>query len=244
MQNWLLWLRRRGISVLLVHHAGTNGRQRGTSRREDALDTVIALRRPEDYSPEQGARFEIHLEKLRNRVDSAGAMPFEARLDMLDADGQQGIHWSSSDLKPPMLQRAGELFSDGMTVREIAATLRISKSEAGRLRIRALNDAIFLSAHAADCENREKLVNEAFGVANGPLEGDIYRASLTLIVILLRALEDDCVMKGWQLDKFCEYEAARFDRPDGLIPATSSIQSLAPSARPGLWFPRAAADAS
>jgi hypothetical protein len=31
-----------------------------------ALDTVIALRRPKDYSPEQGARFEIHFEKLRN----------------------------------------------------------------------------------------------------------------------------------------------------------------------------------
>ena len=56
MQNWLLKLRRQGIAVLLVHHAGTNGRQRGTSRCEDALDTVIALRRPEDYSPEQGAR--------------------------------------------------------------------------------------------------------------------------------------------------------------------------------------------
>jgi RecA-family ATPase len=54
MQNWLIKLRRQGISVLLIHHAGTNGRQRGTSRREDALDTVIALRRPEDYSPEQG----------------------------------------------------------------------------------------------------------------------------------------------------------------------------------------------
>ena len=64
IQTWLLKLRREGKSVLLIHHAGTNGRQRGTSRREDALDTVIALRRPEDYSPEQGARFEIHFEKL------------------------------------------------------------------------------------------------------------------------------------------------------------------------------------
>jgi hypothetical protein len=63
MQNWLLRLRRKGIAVLLVHHAGVNGRQRGTSRREDALDTVIALRRAADYSPEQGARFEIHIEK-------------------------------------------------------------------------------------------------------------------------------------------------------------------------------------
>src|SRR4030095_7289763 len=59
MQNWLLVLRWSGIAVLLIHHAGTNGRQRGTSRREDALDTVIALRRPEDYSLEHGRRFEI-----------------------------------------------------------------------------------------------------------------------------------------------------------------------------------------
>src|SRR3954454_8966232 len=72
MQNWLLKLRRQGVAVLLVHHAGVNGRQRGTSRREDALDTVIALRRPEDYSSEQGARFEIHFEKLRNRVEGEG----------------------------------------------------------------------------------------------------------------------------------------------------------------------------
>ena len=139
MQNWLLKLRRQGKSVLLIHHAGTNGKQRGTSRREDALDTVIALRRPEDYSSQQGARFEIHFEKLRNRVDSAGAMPFEARLDTLDVDGQQRIRWASSDIKPPMLMRAAELFGEGMTVREVAATLRMSKSEAGRLRIRAID---------------------------------------------------------------------------------------------------------
>ena len=142
MQNWLLKLRRQGKSCCSFIMPERMADRRGTSRREDALDTVIALRRPEDYSPEQGARFEIHFEKLRNRVDAAGAMPFEARLDTLDADGQQRIRWSSSDLKPPMLMRAAELFADGMTVREVAATLRISKSEAGRLRIRALEDGL------------------------------------------------------------------------------------------------------
>ena len=40
IQGWILKLRRRGISVLLIHHAGLNGKQRGTSRREDALDVV------------------------------------------------------------------------------------------------------------------------------------------------------------------------------------------------------------
>jgi hypothetical protein len=42
----------------------------------------------------------------------------------------------------PMLKRATELFAEGLTVREVAATLRISKSEAGRLRLRALADGI------------------------------------------------------------------------------------------------------
>ncbi len=74
LQNWLLRLRRKGIAVLLIHHAGVNGRQRGTSRREDALDTVIALRRPVDYSPKEGARFEVHLEKARALVGEAATL--------------------------------------------------------------------------------------------------------------------------------------------------------------------------
>jgi putative DNA primase/helicase len=139
MQNWLLKLRRQGVAVLLVHHAGVNGRRRGTSRREDALDTVIALRRPEDYSPEQGARFEVHFEKLRNRVDSAGAVPFEASIT---ADGEEGIRWCTRDITPPILKRASELFGDGLTVREVASILRVSKSEAGRLRLRALEEGL------------------------------------------------------------------------------------------------------
>jgi hypothetical protein len=139
MQQWLLRLRRKGLAVLLVHHAGTNGRQRGTSRREDALDTVIALRRPENYSPDQGCRFEIHFEKLRNRLDPAAAAPFEAGLETVLAAGQAVVRWTDCELVPPILKRANELFEDGLTVREVAATLKISKSEAGRLRLRCLD---------------------------------------------------------------------------------------------------------
>jgi hypothetical protein len=45
-----------------------------------------------------------------------------------------------------MLMRAAELFGDGLTVREVAAALRISKSEAGRLRIRAAEDGLLSTA--------------------------------------------------------------------------------------------------
>jgi putative DNA primase/helicase len=143
IQNWLLRLRRQGVAVLLIHHAGTNGRQRGTSRREDALDTVIALRRPEDYSPEQGARFEVHGEKLRNRVDGDGAVPFEARIET--ADGVDGIRWVTADLMPPRLKQAAILFSDGHSVRQVGALLGISSREAGRLRLRAIDAGLVVT---------------------------------------------------------------------------------------------------
>jgi orotate phosphoribosyltransferase-like protein len=48
----------------------------------------------------------------------------------------------SASKRDPLLKRATELFAEGLTVREVAATLRISKSEAGRLRLRAFADGI------------------------------------------------------------------------------------------------------
>ena len=41
---WLLSLRRRKVTVIVVHHAGRNGEMRGASRREDAADWVRRLR--------------------------------------------------------------------------------------------------------------------------------------------------------------------------------------------------------
>ncbi|MDH3691882.1 MAG: AAA family ATPase, partial [Gammaproteobacteria bacterium] len=65
VQEWALRMRGSGRSVLFIHHGGKGGQQRGTSRREDILDTVISLRHPSDYRPEEGAVFEVHFEKAR-----------------------------------------------------------------------------------------------------------------------------------------------------------------------------------
>ena len=48
--------------------------------REDALDTVLPLRQPADYSPLEGARFELHVEKARPLVGE-GAVPFEVAIE-------------------------------------------------------------------------------------------------------------------------------------------------------------------
>lgn len=127
IQTWLLGLRRQGTSALLIHHSGKSGlSQRGTSKREDALDTVVALRRPNDYLPEQGCRFEVHFEKLRNRVDSDAAMSFEASYE----DGQ----WTAKELQGPIDSRAAELFKNGLSVRAVSQKLSIPKSTAWRIR--------------------------------------------------------------------------------------------------------------
>ena len=63
----------------MVHHANKQGAQRGSSRREDQLDLVMALHRPRGWKPSDGARFEIHFEKAR-RLHGEALEPIEARL--------------------------------------------------------------------------------------------------------------------------------------------------------------------
>jgi hypothetical protein len=65
-----------GRSVLLVHHAGKGGGQRGTSRKEDTLDSVISSSRPPGYWASEGARFELRFTKSRGFWGD-DAEPFE-----------------------------------------------------------------------------------------------------------------------------------------------------------------------
>jgi putative DNA primase/helicase len=129
IQEWLLRLRRRGISVLIVHHAGKGGQQRGTSRREDVLDTSISLRRPADYSPEEGAKFEVHLEKARG-VHGDAARPFEAKLETRDGTAV----WTTRELEDANRARVEALLEDGLSVREIADETGIPKSTVHRIK--------------------------------------------------------------------------------------------------------------
>jgi Homeodomain-like domain len=129
IQAWLLRLRRRGISVLIVHHAGKGGEQRGTSRREDVLDTSISLRRPSDYVPTEGARFEVHLEKARG-VHGEPAKPFEAKLE---ERGSTAV-WTMRDIDDANLARVRALLEDGLSVRDIADETGIPKSTVQRLK--------------------------------------------------------------------------------------------------------------
>jgi putative DNA primase/helicase len=112
IQDWLVLLRSKRISVLLLHHAGKSGDQRGTSKREDVLDVSLRIARPKDYHPEQGARFEVHFEKGRDAFGTA-VTPFEARLE--------GTDWSMKTLTDARDELIRKLDEEGLTYRQIAA---------------------------------------------------------------------------------------------------------------------------
>ncbi len=129
MQTWLLDLRRRGMAVLLVHHAGKSGDQRGTSAREDIMDTVISLRRPTTYSVAEGARFEVHLTKARGIVGE-DAMPFEVHLR---SEGIQLI-WDVNELVNVQAEQLKQLLAEGFSIRDCADEMGVSKSVVHRLK--------------------------------------------------------------------------------------------------------------
>jgi hypothetical protein len=53
-----------------MHHSGKSGTQRGTSKKEDLLDSVLAFKPIPDHRPNDGAKFQIFIEKARGRYPS------------------------------------------------------------------------------------------------------------------------------------------------------------------------------
>ena len=131
-QEWALRLRRRGLSIIFLHHEGKGGAQRGTSRREDVLDTVIHLVRPSDYHAVEGARFELHFEKARAMFGTS-VKPLEARLEVREGRTE----WSMHDVEDIKLTQAVALFKVGLSVRDAGVELGVSKSQAQRLHDKA-----------------------------------------------------------------------------------------------------------
>ncbi|NKB80737.1 MAG: AAA family ATPase [Nitrospirales bacterium] len=126
---WLVHLRHRGITVVLVHHGGKGGQQRGTSGREDALDTVIKLSPPTNYDPKEGCHFELGFTKCRSaKGEEVGS------LDVRLQEQQGRLSWVWKPLEVSKEDQARTLFEEGMTSpSELANAIGITRRYASKL---------------------------------------------------------------------------------------------------------------
>jgi hypothetical protein len=136
--EWALAHRARGRSIVFYHHANKLGQQRGTSKREDLLDTVICLKRPPNYDPADGAVFEVRYEKARGMYGEDTA-PFEAKLTT-DAHGGQA--WVTRTLAESTLDRVVEMANEGMSQSAIAKELDLNRSTVSRAWTRAVEQGL------------------------------------------------------------------------------------------------------
>lgn len=125
--DWILSLRRRGIAVILVHHAGKGGQQRGTSKREDLLDVVIGLSRPPDYEPSQGAVFISEFTKARNLTGTDAES-----LELTLGGTEDRATWTCSTVESSTYDRVVALAKEGLKPGEICAELEVNKSNVSR----------------------------------------------------------------------------------------------------------------
>lgn len=125
--DWLLALRRRGIAVIIIHHGGKNGQQRGTSKKEDLLDAVIGLSRPKDYDPRQGAVFVAEFTKARH-LSGDNAEGLEFKLGGTDDRAE----WTCRTVETSTYDRVVGLTKDGLSAGEVCTELEINKSTVSR----------------------------------------------------------------------------------------------------------------
>jgi len=154
--RWQLKLRSQGYSVLIVHHAGKNGDQRGGSRREDFLDTSIKLTvasNPAGEGKEIGACFNIEFVKTRGLRPNPDALKVE-----LWQDEQGFAKWKTegADILPAYYETL-RLIRDcePKTQAEIAKMLHISASAVSQ-QLKAARDKGLLEKNKLLLTNKGK----------------------------------------------------------------------------------------
>lgn len=136
---FIMQCRRRRVAVLLVHHAGKNGDQRGTGAREDALDITIKLSKA-DEDHRDGAYFRVDFTKARG-VYGDTIKPFTAKL-VKGADGF--FTWTLKDVEEDNETRLVKLIEEtgGISVTDAAEELGISKGTISKLKKRLADKGI------------------------------------------------------------------------------------------------------
>jgi len=133
VNQFLIRLRMQGLCVLLAHHAGKNGTQRGRTDAEDNCDLVVKLEAPQGWQPGDGADFHVQYDKVR-----AGdrLTPFRAKLDKITPEPGVLVavpcyRWT--EYIDPEIAKVKQALVAGKSVRTVAAETGVAKSTVDRI---------------------------------------------------------------------------------------------------------------
>jgi len=151
VNDFLTDLRSQGYCVILVHHEGKNGTQRGRTDGDDNLDVSIQLEKPYGWQPGDGLAFKWKYSKVRH----GGHLPdFEVAYDLVGG-------WRL--VEDGRLQEALELERSGKSQRAIATALNLDQSNVSRMLRKAkaagldrLNEKAHQTASSRDASERIK----------------------------------------------------------------------------------------
>lgn len=130
IKNWLIKKRLQGIAVLLIHHTGKNGQQRGSSSHEDLLDYSILLSPLPSSCDRQDTRFSIEHTKLRDYIPEL-RQTFEYSIWTED----DVFYFEGVPASAQISQNATEMLrlrGEGLSLEVIAQELGVNKSTVSR----------------------------------------------------------------------------------------------------------------
>jgi len=156
INQWLLELRFAGIATIMLHHVNKDGGQRGTSAREDNLDTSIMLKKPSDYTPEDGARFIVHFAKHRIRTAELTLIA-DTEFKLIENPGEHV--WTHSNVRQERKRDVLRFLDEGMEQKSICENLDLSKGYVSKIISKAKKDKLL--------SKKGKLTPDGFNFVKG-----------------------------------------------------------------------------
>jgi len=131
--RWGTEVKQTGCSLIFIHHAGKGGQQRGTSAREDSLDTVISLKPTSSLNA--GVDVDVVFEKSRHIAGlSVSAMNFK----ILSDPGSTELRWEMGIAGTSKRDDAIRMMINGESLKDISTKLSISRVVVNRYKRMAI----------------------------------------------------------------------------------------------------------
>jgi len=144
VNTWLLELRFADIATMLLHHTNKEGGQRGTSAREDNIDNSIILKRPFDYTPDEGCKFIAHFTKARVRTKDLNLIADTEFQLREDEKGQ--LIWTWGSVRAETRKEVLRLTDEGMKGSDIAGAVGVTRQYVSKIQIQAKQEGLLSSS--------------------------------------------------------------------------------------------------